>query len=215
MVRMKYSYQLCVWSRNGFNQIITYLCCVAYMWLSSHSFLLLLNLFIIRIPAKVPDPILGPKGVRPLLLLRGFTGSAFSWTTPQSWLRQYSTDFLAFLESTTLYSISLCQMPWFWLSSHLCARRWLEPCFWVKISHLERFLQDVSECHSKWIHLLKTTSVVSLVGVVLIARPTAIFGSASHPDAHLPAIPVTGGQLTTLISPIQKGTQTERLIAIG
>ena len=81
----------------------------------------------------------------------------------------------------------------------------------MKVSHVERSLQDVSEFYSKGMHLLKTTSVVSLVGVVLIARPTAIFGSASHPDA----IPVTDGQLTTPASPVQKGTQTERLIAVG
>ena len=59
---------------------------------------------------------------------------------------------------------------------------------------------------SKRIHLLKSVSVVSLVGVVLIARPTAIFGSAS---------PYADSQLTTPTSPVEKGTQADRLIAVG
>jgi len=47
--------------------------------------------------------------------------------------------------------------------------------------------------------------LVSLVGVVLIARPTAIFGSES------PSLPSE----TTSTSPVEKGSQAERLIAIG
>ena len=62
------------------------------------------------------------------------------------------------------------------------------------------------------IHLLKSVTVVSLVGVVLIARPTAIFGSASH---SVPVVAVTDSQLTTPTSPVEKGTQAERLIAVG
>jgi hypothetical protein len=80
----------------------------------------------------------------------------------------------------------------------------------VKIFRVERFLQDVSE-FSKGIHLLKSVSVVSLVGVILIARPTAVFDSASH---SVPVVAVTEGQLTTT-SPVEKGTQAERLIAVG
>ena len=61
---------------------------------------------------------------------------------------------------------------------------------------------------SRGIHLLKSVSVVSLVGVVLIARPTAIFGSGSHS--------VTDSQLATpTTSPVEKGTPAERLIAVG
>jgi EamA-like transporter family len=72
----------------------------------------------------------------------------------------------------------------------------------------------------KWIlfqmdTLAQDYSVVSLVGVVLIARPTAIFGSASHPDSHLPSIPATDGPIAIPTSPVEKGTQTERLIAVG
>ena len=62
------------------------------------------------------------------------------------------------------------------------------------------------------IHLLKSVTVVSLVGVVLIARPTAIFGSASH---SVPVVAVTENQLTTRTSPVEKGTQSQRLIAVG
>ena len=75
-------------------------------------------------------------------------------------------------------------------------------------------MQDVSEFipDSRGIHILKSVSVVSLVGVVLIARPTAIFGSASH---SVPVVAVTESQLTTMTSPVEKGTQAERLIAVG
>jgi hypothetical protein len=62
---------------------------------------------------------------------------------------------------------------------------------------------------SKGTHLLKSVSVVSLVGVVLIARPTAIFGSASH------SVATDDSQLNTPTSPVEKGTQAERLIAVG
>ena len=55
-------------------------------------------------------------------------------------------------------------------------------------------------------------SVVSLVGVVLIARPTAIFGSASH---SAPVVAVTESQPTTPTSPVEKGTSADRLIAVG
>jgi hypothetical protein len=59
----------------------------------------------------------------------------------------------------------------------------------------------------------QSVSVVSLVGVVLIARPTAIFGSTS---LSLPVAAVSESQLTTTpTSPVEKGTQTERLIAVG
>ena len=61
----------------------------------------------------------------------------------------------------------------------------------------------------KRIHLLKSVQVVSLVGVVLIARPTAIFGSASYSE---PVVTVTDSQLT---NPVEKGTQADRLIAVG
>ena len=61
----------------------------------------------------------------------------------------------------------------------------------------------------KRIHLLKSVQVVSLVGVVLIARPTSIFGSASYSE---PVVTVTDSQLT---SPVEKGTQADRLIAVG
>ena len=81
----------------------------------------------------------------------------------------------------------------------------------MKIFRVERPLLAVSELYSdfKRIYLLKGVSVVSLVGVVLIARPTAIFGSASH------SVLVIKSQQTTPTSPVEKGTQAERLIAVG
>ena len=59
-------------------------------------------------------------------------------------------------------------------------------------------------------NLLKSVSVVSLLGVVLIARPTVIFGSTSN------SVPVDSAtEIQTTTSPVEKGTQTERLIAVG
>ena len=74
-------------------------------------------------------------------------------------------------------------------------------------------MPGVSKFYLKQIYLLKGVSVVSLFGVVLIARPTAIFGSASY---SAPIVAVTdGSQLTSPTSPVEKGTQAERLIAVG
>ena len=64
----------------------------------------------------------------------------------------------------------------------------------------------------KRVHPLKSLLVVSLVGVVLIARPAAIFGSASQ---SVPVVAVTESQQTTPTSPVEQGTQAERLIAVG
>ena len=58
-----------------FNQAVTYVCSVAYMY----ALIVILGgvslpNVTVRYWRKVPDPFLGPKGVRPLLLLRGYTG---------------------------------------------------------------------------------------------------------------------------------------------
>lgn len=73
-------------------------------------------------------------------------------------------------------------------------------------------MQDVRVFFPGFQNLLKSVSVVSLVGVILIARPTAIFGSASHSS---PDVATTESQLTTPTSPVEKGTQAQRLIAVG
>ena len=75
-------------------------------------------------------------------------------------------------------------------------------------------MQDVSEFYSdlKMDTPTKSLSVVSLVGVVLIARPTALFGSASH---SVPVVSVTESEPTTSTSPVEKGTPADRLIAVG
>lgn len=49
---------------------------------------------------------------------------------------------------------------------------------------------------------------MSLVGVVLIARPQALFGQAS---STAPAVPAADG----VVEPSEKGTPVERLIAVG
>jgi len=54
---------------------------------------------------------------------------------------------------------------------------------------------------------------VSLIGVILIARPTALFGSSSHASISMPNHGIDG---TTDVTPgAEKGTATDRLIAVG
>lgn len=59
--------------------------------------------------------------------------------------------------------------------------------------------------------ITSSLSVVSLVGVVLIARPTAIFG-----DVHVPEVPTIGDGVTSApTDSAEKGTPRDRLIAVG
>ncbi|KAH9961745.1 hypothetical protein BC827DRAFT_1131223 [Russula dissimulans] len=55
-------------------EAITYVCCIVYMCASLVMWPTSVFLIIIRYWRKIPDPILGPKDVRRLLVLRGFTG---------------------------------------------------------------------------------------------------------------------------------------------
>ena len=56
-------------------QAVMYTCSVAYMYaVSEHCPNLVAKRYWIRYWQNIPDPFLGPKGVRPLLLLRGFSG---------------------------------------------------------------------------------------------------------------------------------------------
>jgi hypothetical protein len=85
----------------------------------------------------------------------------------------------------------------------------------VKKFHIEKPWQGVSESFlnkGNTPYSNSVLSVVSLLGVVLIARPTAIFGSASH---SVISDSETGSQLATTASPVEKGTQAQRLIAVG
>lgn len=55
-----------------------------------------------------------------------------------------------------------------------------------------------------------TCSVVSLIGVILIARPTALFGNTQTQD-----ITTIGEGGPTSMDSAEKGTPRDRLIAVG
>ncbi|KAF8810384.1 hypothetical protein BYT27DRAFT_6493655, partial [Phlegmacium glaucopus] len=144
--------------------IITYICCITYM-----------------VARKIPDPILGPKGIRLLLVFRGFIGFFGLFGV------YYSLQYLSLSDATVLTFLApmVTAMAGAFFLGEIFARR-------------EAF-----------------AGFVSLIGVVLIARPTAIFGAASHPHSPITVIPVTDGQVIVPTSATEKGTQSERLIAVG
>ncbi|KZP24259.1 drug/metabolite transporter superfamily [Athelia psychrophila] len=130
--------------------LITWICCVWYMYYT-----------------KVPDPILGPKGVRLLLVTRGFVGFFGLFGV------YYSLQYLSLSDATVL-----------------------------------TFLAPIATGVTGALLLGETfgrreglAGLCSLIGVVLIARPTFIFGAA--------ALPVDGG------AGAERGTPEQRLGAVG
>ncbi|KAI5119682.1 hypothetical protein M0805_009626 [Coniferiporia weirii] len=133
---------------------ITYICCMSYMlW------------------KGVPDPFLGPRGVRLLLLFRGFSGFFGLFGI------YYSLQYLSLSDATVLTFLS----P---LTTAIAGSFFLGEVFRRKDAF---------------------AGFLSLIGVVLIARPEAIFGPHSSP--HLPT--QDGVDLA------EKGTPGQRLGAVG
>jgi len=130
----------------------TLICCITYMFI-----------------AKIPDPFLGPKGVRVLLLIRGFCGFFGLFGV------YYSLQYLSLSDATVLTFLS----P---LTTAIAGALLLNETF-------------------TWPQAF--SGVFSLIGVILIARPTFIFGNAA---AVVPS-PSAGD--------IEKGTPAERLGAVG
>ncbi|KAI0048180.1 DUF6-domain-containing protein, partial [Auriscalpium vulgare] len=129
---------------------ITYVCCMSYMFWQ-----------------KVPDPILGPKGVRLLLLFRGFIGFFGLFGM------YFSLKYLSLSDATVL--------------------TFLAPIFTGFTGAL--FLK---EPFSRKEFL---AGLCSFFGVILIARPAAIFGSKTAQQGDV-------GE-TDLVTPHQ------RLVAVG
>ena len=120
MVCKIYSYR-CFVSWHAFMQALTYVCSMTYLFASPNGlFLSQTHPLLIRFTQKIPDPILGPKKVRLLLLLRGVAGSAISdpLNTLQSWLIDrfcrffglfgiyYSLQYLSMSDATVLTFLS-------------------------------------------------------------------------------------------------------------
>ncbi|KAI5119675.1 hypothetical protein M0805_009619 [Coniferiporia weirii] len=133
---------------------ITYICCMSYMlW------------------KGVPDPFLGPRGIRLLLLFRGFSGFIGLSSI------YYSLQYLSLSDATVLTFLS----P---LTTAIAG---------------SFFLGEVLRRKDVFAGFL------SLIGVVLIAHPEAVFGLLSSP--HLPT--QDGEGLA------EEGTPEQRLGAVG
>jgi len=139
---------------------MTWLCCITYMWIT-----------------KVPDPLLGPKGIRLLLVARGvcgFTGLSGSY---------FSLQYLTVSDATVL--------------------QFLAPMCTGVVGALvlkEHFTRSQA-----------LASLCSLAGVILIARPTFLFGrAASNADTALDPPVVLDGR-----SDYNEVTPAQRLHAVG
>ncbi|KAH6904971.1 DUF6-domain-containing protein [Coprinopsis sp. MPI-PUGE-AT-0042] len=138
---------------------ITTICCVVYMY-----------------AAKVEDPLLGPKGVRTLLVVRGITGFISLFGI------YYSLQYLSLSDATVL--------------------TFLTPMYTAVTGAV--LLGEVITRRQIF------AGIVSLMGVILIARPEALFGTSrpgTVPDVPLEA---AGAMLEE-----DDGSSTQRLIAIG
>ncbi|KAF8906965.1 EamA-like transporter family-domain-containing protein [Gymnopilus junonius] len=139
--------------------IITYICCMVYM-----------------LATGVPDPVLGPKEVRGLLVVRGFIGFFGLFGV------YYSLQYLSLSDATVLTFLA-----------PMCTAMAGAVLLGETFTRRQAF-----------------AGIVSLVGVVLIARPAALFGSSSYVP---PADGVEG--VTVPNSGMEKGTPRDRLIAVG
>ncbi|KAH8105246.1 EamA-like transporter family-domain-containing protein [Cristinia sonorae] len=134
---------------------ITWLCCISYM-----------------LVMKVPDPFLGPKAVRWLLVLRGFVGFFGLFGV------YYSLQYLSLSDATVL--------------------TFLAPMCTIVTGAI--FLKEVITWKQA------AAGLCSLFGVVLIARPQSIFGSASLEDV-IPLDESAGDMMAV--------TPAQRLTAVG
>ncbi|KDR72929.1 hypothetical protein GALMADRAFT_252278 [Galerina marginata CBS 339.88] len=140
--------------------LITYICCMAYM-----------------LSMGIPDPFLGPKGVRLLLVTRGGVGFFGLFGV------YYSLQYLSLSDATVLTFLA-----------PMCTAMAGSVLLGENFTRREAF-----------------AGIVSLVGVVLIARPAAIFGSPTH----VPSADGINELVPAPMSGAEKGTPRDRLIAVG
>ncbi|KAF4621973.1 hypothetical protein D9613_009250 [Agrocybe pediades] len=120
----------------------------------------------------VPDPFLGPKGVRVLLFVRGSIGFFGLFGV------YYSLQYLSLSDATVLTFLA-----------PMCTA-----------------IAGALLLGEKFTRKEALAGIVSLVGVVLIARPAALFGSHTVPE---------GGSAPPGVDAAEKGTPRDRLIAVG
>ncbi|KAF8327215.1 drug/metabolite transporter [Cantharellus anzutake] len=130
----------------GFMKILTYTWCLTYMRFK-----------------EIPDPLLGPSGLRAAFVLRGVSGFFGIFGI------YYSLQFLSLSDAVAITFLS---------PTCIAISGWL-------------FLKEQSTLKELG------AGFVSMSGVVLIARPETIFGTTSSNPS------------------VEKGTPTQRLIAVG
>ncbi|KZT03030.1 DUF6-domain-containing protein [Laetiporus sulphureus 93-53] len=138
---------------------ITWMCCVIYM-----------------VVMKVPDPILGPKGVRLLLVFRGICGFTGVFGL------YYSLQYLSLSDATVLQFLA-----------PMC----------TAVAGAVVLKEDFKRSQA-------VASAFSLVGVVLIARPTFLFGGASNDAASTPSVVIDDRAIG-----VDWVTPAQRLAAVG
>ncbi|KAL1696767.1 hypothetical protein GGG16DRAFT_42858 [Schizophyllum commune] len=148
----------------GFRMVITFICCQAYMFARG-----------------VPDPLLGPKGVRLLLVFRGFIGFFGIFGL------YFSLQYLSLSDATVLSFLA----P---LTTGIVGALILKEPFTRK----QLF-----------------AGLISLVGVVLIARPPFIFGRAADMPAALTNDDAGADAPLAPVDPAERGTPQQRLLAVG
>ncbi|PFH49635.1 hypothetical protein AMATHDRAFT_62754 [Amanita thiersii Skay4041] len=143
---------------------ITYLCCMLYMFL-----------------AGVSDPFLGPKGVRLLLVFRGFAG--FVSVTAI----YFSLQYLSLSDATVLTFLA-----------PLCTA-----------------VAGALFLHETFSKRQALAGIVSLFGVILIARPPFLFGHTQVPPPDLGDPTIVDNVARDVDANMGMGTPTERTIAVG
>ncbi|KAF8623271.1 hypothetical protein AX17_007477 [Amanita inopinata Kibby_2008] len=132
----------------------------------------------LRLGTGIPDPIVGPKGIRLLLLFRGLSGFVGLFGI------YYSLQYLSLSDATVL--------------------TFLTPLCTAVAGAL--FLRETFRRTQAF------AGVVSLCGVVLIARPPFLFGNRDSASA---LVTETVAEIVTRSVSTSKGTPTERMIAVG
>ncbi|KAF8876603.1 hypothetical protein CPB84DRAFT_1795735 [Gymnopilus junonius] len=138
---------------------MTYLFCLGYM-----------------LYMGIPDPLLGPKGVRSLLVVRGVVGFLAMYGL------YYPLQYLSLSDVTVLMFLT-----------PLCTALAGVVLLGENFRRREAFV-----------------GIVSLFGVVLIARPTALFGPESHAMMMSDNRMMADGMMMA-----EKGSSRDRLIAVG
>ncbi len=170
------------------------------------------NTYITRLYAGVNDPFLGPKGVRLLLVFRGFSGYSrgYHFTSAHFPDGHNFRFFGLFGTYFCLKYLSLSDATVLSFLAPFCTG--ISGALFLKEKY--NFREALAGCECPFLLIISpmlNSTVSSLVGVVLIARPTFIFGrlgEESNLDLISDGVPLSE-ELETVVTP------QERLMAVG